>query len=63
MTRLAGSRFEPERGGYRWSQGECDRGRWVDCEVDYGRGCGLPGGVEGHEDGGIEGLLLSANCQ
>lgn len=59
MTRLAGyRRLEPERGGYQRCQGERDSGRWVDREVDHGRGRGLCGGVEGDEDGCYEGLLL-----
>lgn len=63
MTRLAGSRRpEPERGGYQRGQGERDRRRWVDREVDHGRGRGVRGGVEGDEDGGYEGLLLPAGC-
>ena len=63
MTRLAGyRRLEPERGGYQRGQGERDRGRWVDREVAHGRRRGLCGGLEGHADGGYEGLLLPAGC-
>lgn len=62
MTRLAGPRRpEPERGGYQRGQGERDGGRWVDREVDHGRGRGVCRGLEGDEDGGYEGILLPAD--